>query len=169
MQTLHDDLEKLRKLNELRTGVKALRDAGYRSLNGVRRVTETTNRIMPTRVYKRWHAMGNVLEAAAILKVKRHWRLARIESPEQGSVEFFQERVLTGEVSASLDPHLDVPVLIAAMRMELLSERSSTVLSKENLLCYYRILVEMRLATWPDWTVGAARAGEGARDGVQNR
>lgn len=174
MQTLHHDLEKLRKLSEMRERVTVLRDNGYASLRKIEEITPgDTPKIVPSG-YEQWQAMGNVIEAATILKIKRHWRLKPLKEGPTASFEkrieinidsLFPEaaeRDSGSEKEANYLFDRRVPVLVAAHCMEIFSEKSSTVLSAETMLCYYRILVEMRLATWPDWTVGAARAGEAA-------
>src|SRR5258708_7080984 len=56
-----------------------------------------------------------------------------------------------------------VPVLTAARAMHALVGRSETVFSTATMLCYYQIVRELYLATFPNWIIGAARAGEGGR------
>jgi ATPase family protein associated with various cellular activities (AAA) len=175
MQTLHDDLERLRKLNGLREQAFELRDSGYRSLRDIEGVDPGETRKISPEKYATWQGLGNALEATTLLKIRRHWRLSRGgEGPPTKSFEqrlnvslseLFAEEANTYSASEEMSNELldrRVPVLVAALCMELRSEQSATVLSFETILCYYRILVEMNLATWPDWTVGAARAGDGA-------
>jgi hypothetical protein len=56
-----------------------------------------------------------------------------------------------------------VPVLTAARAMHALVGKSETVFSTATMLCYYQIVRELYLATFPNWIIGAARAGEGGR------
>lgn len=56
-----------------------------------------------------------------------------------------------------------VPVLTAARAMHALVGKSETVFSSATMLCYYQIVRELYLATFPSWIIGAARAGEGGR------
>jgi ATPase family associated with various cellular activities (AAA) len=176
MQTLHNDLEKLRKLHELREKAFELRDSGYESLRDIKSIKPGETPTIEPSKYERWVAMGNVLEAATLLKIRRHWRLSRRGTGP--STKLFEDRIgnvdlpslfsetaerdSTSEQDSNALLDRRIPVLVAALCMELRSERTATVLSVETILCYYRILVEMHLATWPDWTVGAARAGEGS-------
>lgn len=56
-----------------------------------------------------------------------------------------------------------VPVLTAARAMHALVGKAETVFSRATMLCYYQIVRELYLATFPNWIIGAARAGEGGR------
>ena len=181
MQTLYNDLEKLRKLNDMRERAFELRNSGHDALRDIAeikprddRATDDNPEIEPDK-FRNWQSMANKIEAATLLKIKRHWRLvprgagaptAPFESKINVGIDaLFVEEVdvdLTSSVKSNELLDRRVSVLVAAHCMELRSEQSATALSLETILCYYRILVEMNLATWPDWTVGAARAGEGA-------
>lgn len=76
-----------------------------------------------------------------------------------------QPRVDTNEEGAAqkITDVDQVPVLTAARAMHALVGKAETVFSKATMLCYYQIVRELYLATFPNWIIGAARAGEGGR------
>src|SRR5439155_21383886 len=55
-----------------------------------------------------------------------------------------------GQKNATQDP---VPVLTAARAMHALMGKSQTVFSTATMLCYYQIVRELYLATFPNWII----------------
>lgn len=176
--SLYGHLETIYELHELRERATRLRDDGYAALRGIERIdrlVDKTVAITPAGPYKRWIVMGNGLETALLLQVQRN---ARLKARGVASLAPECEERLRFTRIEDLFPHDDasgatendsndlldkrLPVLLAALSLQISARRSSTALSTSSMLCYYRILVELNAALQPDWIIGGARAGEGA-------
>ena len=191
MNTLHDDLETIRELNQLRDRAKVLRERGLRPLRNIKSIEYTkdsdgtpnkrekvkiaeTDREVCT--LEDWLRNGNEVEVALITKIQNHADLSVDEdvnniadaTPElKGRLlnlsinEFFPE--IRDLPSSMFGAQPTVSVLMAARAMQTLVSRSNTVFSEATMFCYYRIVRELYVAGSIDWTVGAARAGSGGR------
>lgn len=175
MSNLNESLDVLYELDELREKAKALCERGRDSLKEIQSIeggTVNAGNIL----YKKWASTGNKIEAALLVKVQHHRNLSIYQKNNDDAKTYpdLQKmlRLNFDDLFTKLDEEdearhpqiiLDkrIPVLLAARTMHALVDRSSTVLSTETMLCYYRIVRELYTATKPDWTVGAARAGEG--------
>lgn len=175
MPNLNESLEVLYELDKLRDRAKGLREQGRSALKGIRTVGNRVNK--GEEPYGDWVGTGNKIEAALLLKVQHHRNLSRYESEndktaERSPVDEMLNDIAIGELFIPVENQDDefqahkaldrrMPVLLAARAMQFLASRSATVLSEEALLCYYRIVRELYTAEKPDWTIGAARSGEG--------
>lgn len=188
-RSLNEDLDSLYQLKDLWHRAVDLRDRAYGALNGIASIEPPSEKdgqsshvvISPRdpndkKRYREWIAMGNRLEAALLIKVQseRFYPASRTSAGHDIDPALF-ERVegidlptlfpppetptaTESQSNAVLDRR--VPVLLAALALQVLASRSSTALSKTAMICYYRVLVELAVAVRPDWTIGAARAGD---------
>jgi hypothetical protein len=175
MPNLNESLEVLYELDKLRDRAKGLREQGRSALKGIRSVENRINK--GEEPYADWVGTGNKIEAALLLKVQHHRNLSRHESEndktaESSAVDDMLSDMVIGELFIPVENQDDefqahkaldrrMPVLLAARAMQFLASRSATVLSEDALFCYYRIVRELYTAEKPDWTIGAARSGEG--------
>lgn len=162
--SLTTDLHELRAFDELRHRMRELRRLGQVFLAKYPSLPQASA-VM---------AMNNRFEHALVLRASMVDELA--ESPTHASSldrlqeiafsDLFPEGADEDEVpgaSSRSEERFDqrVPVLLAAFAMQALVKDSGTALSTASLRCYYRILCELHLALRPEWTLGAARAGDG--------
>jgi SpoVK/Ycf46/Vps4 family AAA+-type ATPase len=110
----------------------------------------------------------NVLKDVIETRFARDSCLDRGETTKEGDRQNRQDPGPKGESKVEGDTAKDtdadpVPVLTAARAMHALVGKSETVFSTATMLCYYQIVRELYLATFPNWIIGAARAGEGGR------
>lgn len=174
MHKLSDDLEVLYQLRDLRERALDLATRGSAALNGIGAIDEKGNVTPRDREngnpYKHWLGMGNRVEAALLLKSRTREesesydceflkRIRNLTLPELFPVA--EEPATTSEMQSNAALDHRVPVLVAALSLQVLAGRSETALSETAILCYYRILLEITVAARPDWTIGAARAGDG--------
>jgi hypothetical protein len=182
MIDLKDALDVLHELHELRTRAKELREQGRTALkqikvldspgNGVP-LTPEEQQALDRLTREHWISSGNNVEVGLLVKVQNHKDLSEdeAENDRAEAAPRLRDALLAVELT-NLFPRIDsemgdeergdrrLPVLVAARTMQALVGRSSTVFSKATLHCYYRIVRELYLAAPPDWTMGAARAGQ---------
>lgn len=111
----------------------------------------------------RFHnALREVVES--LFKQSSRINTANGKDPTQETQPIRDTELTEGEYRSQSGPGRDpVPVLTAARAMHALVGKSETVFSPATMLCYYQIVRELYLATFPNWIIGAARAGEGGR------
>jgi hypothetical protein len=185
MIDLKDALDVLHELHELRTRAKELREQGRTALNQIKvldnappagvPLTEEEQQALDRFRRDHWISSGNNVEVGLLVKVQDHKDLSE-EDAENDCAEAsprLRNALLAVDLQ-NLFPRMDteiadgdeergdrrLPVLVAARTMQALVGRSKTVFSKATLHCYYRIVRELYLAAPPDWTMGAARAGQ---------
>lgn len=190
MNTLNDDLEIVRELNQLRDRAKDLRERSLRPLRNIKSIEYSKERGVPNKRKKiliaekdrnvcrldDWLRNGNEVEVALVTKIQNHPDLSVDDDANNNTDatpelkrrllklsinEFFPE--MEDLPSSLLDVQPTVSVLMAARAMQTLVSRSNTVFSEATMYCYYRIVRELYVAGTIDWTVGAARAGSGGR------
>lgn len=167
MATLDDSaLDALRELNNLRDRAKTLRERGR---NALAKIPED---ITPEKYQQlkqdydlssdEWVSGPHPIDLALVLRVLNHRDLGEYEfSPPVQLPEILACTVTDLFCADGADD--SVPILTAARAMHALVGRPQTVFSTATLLCYYRIVRELYLAEYPNWIIGAARAGEGGR------
>lgn len=188
MRTLREELDLLNKLNARRQRAIDLRNRGSAGLDEITYVEESKKQTEGNRPqakvhtrtslepHPQWIGMGNKIEAVLLAKVQRSRRLTH-KSHGDGRVHEELDRTFKSigiddllplesrdvELDMSDNAAFDrrMPVLLAAHAMQVLTSRASTAVSAQTLICYYAILHELNLAMPPDWTIGAARAGQG--------
>jgi hypothetical protein len=171
---LRADIQDLYQLRTLRERAIRLRDQGAAALAdpSVDAVLKELNPDDPAvREKHKWISMQSVLEWALLVKVERMtgalaphaWRPT---DREVSLLKYAAKQTLPDLFPPFGDPltrPMDrrIPVLLSALALQVLARRASTVLSREAMIFYYRILFEFNVATRPDWTIGAARSGDG--------
>ncbi len=164
MATLDDSvLDNLRELNALRDRTKQLRERGRKALSGI-----PTTKLDYEKLARdcdlsndQWVSGPHPIDLALLVRVLNHRDL--------GDYEYSAPDQLTETLAAAVERRFPedkddlVPILTAARAMHALIGTPQTVFSKATMLCYYRIVRELYLATFPNWIIGAARAGEGGR------
>ncbi len=187
MPDLRTDIQELYLLRSLRERATMLRNHGATALAQIEvdeALDERTLKDSRTRRAPRWISMQSLLEAALLVKVERLAE-ARIPSASTDRRRETRFRHKTAKLEFThapeetprdepiyelfprpgdeIDRPMDrrIPVMLAALSLQVLASRSSGVLSTESMLFYYRVLFEFYVATRPDWTIGAARSGEG--------
>lgn len=190
-RSLNEDLQLLYEFKDLRQTAIDLRNSAHDALNGIESIVLIPEKdgepehveIVPRdkdeiQTYKHWVAMANRLEAALLIKVQRErfHPTSHPDDPLPNIDKSMLDRVRNldlptlfpapdgptaneSQSNAVLDRR--VPVLLAALSLQVLAGSSDTALSTTAMLCYYRILFELTVAARPDWTIGAARAGDG--------
>src|SRR5690349_2194138 len=169
MATLDDSvLDGLRELNTLRDRAKQLRERGRKALARIPEKIDYTNLVTHYDLTKpcdgsppEWVSGPHPIDVALLVRVLSHRDLGSddVNCPDK-LYDALAEIVKTGFVDAGNDP---IPILTAARTMHALVRRPQTVFSTATMLCYYRIVRELYLAVFPNWIIGAARAGEGGR------
>lgn len=182
MIDLKDALDVLHELHELRTRAKELREQGRTALKQVKvlevptvegPLTEEEQQALDRLRHDHWISSGNNVEVGLLVKVQNHKDLSEDEA-ENDSAEAsprLRDALLAVELNKLFPKDIEkdgdeergdrrLPVLVAARTMQALVGRSKTVFSRATLHCYYRIVRELYLAAPPDWTIGAARAGQ---------
>jgi hypothetical protein len=167
MATLDDSaLDSLRQLDSLRDRAKELRERGRKALANIpkdfkKKNYETLEKNCDLTSDK-WVSGPHPIDVALLVRVLNHRDL--------GDYEFDPPRRLSDTLPKAIttlftDYRADdmVPTLTAARAMHALVSKPQTVFSTATMLCYYRIVRELYLATFPNWIIGAARAGEGGR------
>jgi len=167
MATLDDSvLDGLRELNSLRDHAKELRERGRKALAKIPEDFTLEKYAKLKKDYDlssdEWVSGPHPIDLALLVRVLNHRDLGDYEFalPSQ-----FPE-TLAGTVTTLFSEDGDndtVPILTAARAMHALVGRPQTVFSTATMLCYYRIVRELYFAAFPNWIVGAARAGEGGR------
>lgn len=115
-----------------------------------------------------WLGMGNKIEAALLTSVQMNVPLGVSIDPNLWSkIDALDLESVLGSGDPDVEPEDDyerldrrIRVLVAANAMQVLTSRDTTALSAQTMYCYYAILQELNLAMRPDWTIGAARAGD---------
>ena len=166
MATLDDSaLDRLRELNSLRDHAKDLRERGRKALARIPR------ELTPEKYDKlqkdcdlssdEWVCGPHPIDLALLVRVLNRKDLDddELEPPNQLS------ETLAAAVTRLFneDTNDAVPVLTAARSLHALVTRPQTVFSTATMLCYYRVIRELYFAAFPNWIIGAARAGEGGR------
>jgi|GEM_PF-2723569 len=182
MADLRTDIQDLYLLRSLRERATTLRNQAAAALAH----PDVDHALEETRPAEKpsWISMQSLLEAALLVKVER---LAESRIPsastrktretrfraETRNLELGPRPMAIGEATQThelfpaagdeIDRPMDrrIPVMLAAFSLQVLASRSTTALSKESMLFYYRVLFEFYVASRPDWTVGAARSGDG--------
>jgi len=167
MPTLDDStLDSLRELNSLRDRAKELRERGRKAL--AKFAAGLTDEAY-TRLSEKfdlsnedWVSGQHPIDVALLVRVLSHRDLGEYEfdCPSQLPESLAQIATTLFSKEATDD---DVPILTAARMMHALARRPQTVFSTATMLCYYRIVRELYYAAFPNWIIGAARAGEGGR------
>lgn len=177
MATLDDTLlDTLRELNTLRDRAKQLRQRGRQALASIPK-DFTDSRYDQLAVdydlsSEEWVGGRHPIDIALLVRTLNHRDLGeyKFESPDRlvdALTKIITTRFSEGGTNNPLptSPDYDdaVPILTAARTMHALVRRPRTVFSTATMLCYYRIVRELYLAAFPNWIIGAARAGEGGR------
>lgn len=177
MATLDDNLlDTLRELNTLRDRAKQFRQRGRQALASIPEVFTTSHYDQLAVNYdlssKEWVGGRHPIDIALLVRVLNHRDLGdyEFECPDR-LVDALAKIITTGftescannPLPTSPDCEDAVPILTAARTMHALVRRPQTVFSTATMLCYYRIVRELYLAAFPNWIIGAARAGEGGR------
>jgi hypothetical protein len=184
MANLDDNfIEQSRELDRLRSKARDLRERGRKSLSKMRR--EEWDELLNNRSLSgQWVSGGHSIDLALVVRVLNNQDLSagnfkpytddchkalatlierdfqlRISKPNVKAES--QEKART-EVDSSIECD-GVPILTAARAMHTLVTKSTTVFSAATMICYYQIVRELYLATFPNWIIGAARAGESGR------
>lgn len=167
MATLEDSaLDDLRELNNLRDRAKELRERGRKALAGIPTTFGHEEYEKLARdcdlTSDQWVSGPHPIDLALLVRVLNHRDLGDYEFHPPSQLSDTLARAIT--TLFSRDGGNDtVPILTAARAMHALVGRPQTVFSTATMLCYYRIVRELYLATFPNWIIGAARAGEGGR------
>ena len=170
MATLDDSvLDSLRELNTLRDRAKDLRERGRKALAGIPDKLDYVKLVENCDLSKtcdssnpEWVSGPHPIDVALLIRVLGHRDLGsayEIHCPDK-LYDALSEIVINRFIEDGNDP---IPILTAARTMHALVRRPQTVFSTATMLCYYRIVRELYLAVFPNWTIGAARAGEGGR------
>jgi len=169
MATLDDSvLDSLRELNTLRDRAKELRQRGRKALADIPEKIDYENLVSHFDLAKRpdnapaeWVSGPHPIDVALLVRVLSHRDLGSddVNCPDK-LYDVLAEIVKTRFIDDGAD---SIPILTAARTMHALVRRPQTVFSTATMLCYYRIVRELYLAVFPNWIIGAARAGEGGR------
>ena len=177
MATLDDSvLDRLSELGELRHRAKDLREQARAALAEIPKTLAPDERPARKKAYdlssNQWVSGPHPIDLALLARVLNHRDLGDYDC---GSLEELYtkltEHIVNG-FQGRLDPETptaervtddEVPVLTAARAMHALVRKPESVFSTATMLCYYQIVRELYLAAYPNWIIGAARAGEGGR------
>jgi hypothetical protein len=169
MATLDDAaLDTLRELNRLRDRAKELRERGRRALAEIpkgftKKNFEKLEKNCDLSSAK-WVSGPHPIDFALLVRVLNHRDLGDYEfNPPRQLSDRLPKTITTLFADGGANGNDMVPVLTAARAMHALVGRPQTVFSTATMLCYYRVVRELYLATFPNWIIGAARAGEGGR------
>lgn len=198
MDTLRKDFENIARLGAYRDRATALRDRGVAGLSAISHfrvdkdkkrvfVVPRPNKEIDRSSLEKWLGMGNKIEAALLMMVRRMKSGIRVPSDMNAPLHARRDddHLLAADIESikisNLLPADDgppepeddyqkldrrIPILLAANALQVLTGRAAKALSAESMYCYYAILQELNLATRPDWIIGAARAGQGGNVSV---
>ncbi len=180
MTNLNQDLEQLRKLNNLRDRAKEMREMALIPLRqiediaqekGIKLKVNNKSETIPNSTGLRdWVSSRDQAEIALLVKVQNNRDINK-ENKANMSAEAtiaLKNRLADTKLQDLFDhsgrpSHHPVPVLTAALTMQGLISRAETVFTRATMVCYYRIVRELYEANPPDWMVGAARVGNAGR------
>lgn len=166
MATLDDStLDRLRELNILRDHAKDLRERGLKALA---RIPVALTLEKYEKLQKdcdlssdEWVCGPHPIDLALLVRALNRRDMDEDELEPTNQLSETLAAAITRRFSG--DATDAVPVLTAARSLHALVSRPQTVFSTATFLCYYRIIRELYFAAFPNWIIGAARAGEGGR------
>lgn len=172
MPTLEDQLPAIEKLHEYRREVRRLR---REAIDALCARTYTPRARAGAEVSPRddgWATEGDEVEKAMMVHALREPNpKPKLESQRKlvhGNIladlkkttvrECYEEKSPAAQ-SSSLE---HIPVLRAALTLQVLTETPGSALSVGAISCFYRVVQEVHEVAQPAWSAGAARAGQSA-------
>jgi hypothetical protein len=166
MATLDDSaLDRLRELNSLRDHAKDLRDRGLQALARIPQGFTAEKYEKLQKDYDlssdEWVCGPHPIDVALLVRVLNRKDLDDVQRDPPNQLSETLASAVTRLFSEVTNDA--IPVLTAARSLHALVTRPETVFSTATMLCYYRVIRELYFAAFPNWIIGAARAGEGGR------
>jgi hypothetical protein len=177
MATLDDSvLDRLSELGELRHRAKELRQQARAALAEIPKTLAPGKHSTRKKTYDlssgQWVSGPHPIDLALLARVLNHRDLVDFDSRSLEDLYTKLTEHIVNSFQGRRDPETpssgtviddEVPVLTAARAMHALVRKPESVFSTATMLCYYQIIRELYLAAYPNWIIGAARAGEGGR------